>query len=90
MPLCLTIPCHGHMHIGDRTLEIVSIGLLVRVRLDDGAEFELSDHKMAEILPGIRVGLTPSSTRAKVCLAIEAPRKVPIRRMVPTSSLDDL
>jgi len=90
MPLSLTIPRHGGVHIGDRKLEIVSTNLLVRVRLDDGSEFALSDHTMAEILPDIRVGLTPSSTRTKVCLAIEAPRTVPIRRVVPKPSLDDL
>ena len=57
MPLSLTIPLHGSVHIGDRKLEIVSTSLLVRARLDDGAEFDLSGHTIAEILPGIRVGL---------------------------------
>lgn len=90
MPLSLTVPLYETLHIGDRHIQLVSIGLHVRVRLDSGEELDLVGHAMHKVLPGVLIGINDRLSRKKVRLAIDAPKKQMIRRKEGAPSVEDL
>lgn len=90
MALALSIPRHGAVHIGERRITVVATQLSVRIQLDDGKEFELSEESLCEVLPGVRIGLGLRSTKSRPRLTIEAPRGIAIWRDVHIPTLADL
>ena len=82
MALILTLKKGERFYVGENIIEVTAIysDAHFSIKVDDGAEFDVLDDKMVEVIPEVFVSVGNRHVDDLARVAVEAPRSVPILR----------